>query len=226
MSAKSLSPVTQKMGFTPKRDPIPEKRARREELTGTVDIDNAGGSLYAQEDQCRINYKYVPQTEFERMTNQSNGFGDYTNSQLYILNESSFDEMYSDDDWDQDFSYDEETYDYYGTYSDEYIDMVKNGEIIDSEFSCDMPEDMGASFEGDNLTPKDPEITAETPEQTAEASETTPEQPATPEAKTAEPKGELTTAFETAANPEQEPAPEPAAVPANNPVPQAPALQT
>jgi hypothetical protein len=207
MYAKSLgSAVTQKMGFTTKRDPIPERRARREELTGTVDIDNAGGSLYAQEDQCRINHKYLPQAELERITNQSNGFGDYTNSQLSILQESRFDTMYADDDWGR--YYDEETYDYYGTRSNDYIEMVENGEIVHGEFSCDMPEDMGASFEDDEPLAEDHEIT--------------PEQQANQDATPPEPKGELATAFDKAADPES--LPTPAAVAANNPSYQAPAM--
>ncbi len=222
--------VQQTMGFTPRRDPIP---CADKDLLGRdpTKIKHNGG-IDSQEAFCIV-HKYETEDEKQKRENIEEYGYEATDVQLSIQNECFYSGY--DDGWGSSFAYDQDTYDYYGTYSDAYIEMVESGEVVHGEFSCSVPNmNMGASFEGEEQTAEVPEIT---PEQqafldantTEPQGELTTDEPTTPaqqsflDANTTEPQGELTTAFSAAADPDPVVQPAPTLA-ANNPTYQAPAM--
>lgn len=198
------STIQQRMGFNPnRRDPIP--RTDRDLLSADSTKIKHNGGIDSNETFCIV-HKY--ETEDEKQIRENREEYGYEVSDIELATQTQCFYSGYDDGWGQSFAYDEETYYDYGTRSDDYIAMVESGDIVHGEFSCDLPEGIGASFEGEEFA-EDPEIT--------------PEQQASKDATPAEPKGELATAFDAAVNPEPEPAP--AAVATINPTYQAPALR-
>jgi hypothetical protein len=202
--------VQQTMGFTPRRDPIP--RADKDLLGRDPTKIEHNGGIDSQEAFCIV-HKYETEGEKQKRENTEEYGFNGTNVQLAIVTGCNFHEIYNDDDWYYEPLYEQETYDFYGTYSDEYIQMVEAGEVIHGEASCIFPKSgTGASIDGEALSAD------------AQSDEpTTPEQQASLDANTTEPQGELTTAFSAAADPDPVVQPAPA-IAANNPTYQAPAM--
>jgi hypothetical protein len=212
-TAQQQKSVFTQMGFTPRRDPIP-RTDKDLQARDHSKIEHDGG-IDSQEVFCIVRKHETEGEKQSRENLEEYGYA-ATDAQLAIVSDCKF---YDDYDYDNSIYeplYEPETYEFYGTFSDEYISMVESGEVIDEEFSCRFPQaGTGASVDGEDL------VAEETPAE----SPTSPEETAFLEANTTEPQGELTTAFSAAADPEPEPEALPApAVAANNATYQAPAM--
>jgi len=148
---------------SPKCDPV--SQAERDMTALNPNIDNNGGALYNNEAFCIV-HRYETEQEEQIRENEEKGIGSCTNAEAYIIQECSFFELYDEDEWfldeDEVFEYDEDTYSFYGTTSDQYITSVLSGEIIDEENMCKMgtPE-IGSSVAADQLQNDDTDTSQE-----------------------------------------------------------------
>ncbi len=223
--AKSLLPAMNfRMGFDGSKQLDPIQKVERDMTSFNPDIDHNGGSLYNSE-EFSIVHKFESEGDKQRRVNEEDGYGEITNAQFMIIQDYYFFETYNEDtsDWLSEQLYEEEIYDRYNTYSDDYIEMVESGEIVDDGMSCRMgspsmgesiaEEDLEGNFE-DNLDPEIEEQALTTDETDPEVAELSAEDPIEP-AITSDVKLSSQFAKATSSKPPEEPAaetPEPAEI--------------
>lgn len=124
-----LAAINVMMGFDATKQHDPVKKAERDMISLNPNIDNNGGSLYNSEEFCIVT-KFKSEDEIQRDENRRSGYGDITNAERIILQETSFYDFYEDyeDDWLEDDNH-------YG-YPDEYMRMLETGEMEDDGMSC------------------------------------------------------------------------------------------
>lgn len=217
-----LPSVQSIMGFRGEKHCDPVKRAERDMTALNPNIDNNGGSLYNNEAFCIV-YRYETQIEQQCRENYANGKGYIPDAQEYISEQSCFYNDTSDDDWYVSPTYDEETYKFYGTYSDDYIKTVEDGEMIDDGATCSMGAfDMGESIDGEVIIDEtDPSFMG--PPAPTDSENVDPENINKDEPDLMGPPSPFAAAFSNAAQPVEE-EPEPVTPPAPHAVYQAPSM--
>lgn len=214
--AQPLPVIQMRMGYNGAQQRDPVQKAERDMTTLNADIDNNGGSLYNPETFCIV-HRFETEDDKQRRENQESGYGAITDTQMSLIQECYFYAEYDDEPWFEDEpQFDEETYAFYDTHYDPYIEMVENGEMEDDGMSCRMTRaDMGASLsEEEQDLEEDADFTAETDSEMEQDTSPNPElEEDDPTAETIDDQGikskiKLKSQFGKATSPAAEPEPE------------------
>lgn len=134
------------------QDPI-QTAEQNDMTTYNPYINHNGGILYINGEFSIVHKDLESDEAMQRRKNIEDGKGPYTDAELMLLQDSCFSIYDNSSDWlAAPSKYDEKTYEQYNTHYDDYIDMVKSGEIIDDGASCRMGNPaMGDSISGDQV---------------------------------------------------------------------------